>query len=62
MIDNILETCMTTVQEGVYHLESPDDVKSTVQVSFVMVLVEKALQKCSDFSTSFIKMVNVSKF
>lgn len=51
---------MTTVQDGVYQLEAPEDVKSSVQVAFVMVLVEKSMQKCSDFSASLIKLVNVS--
>ncbi len=59
MMDNVLETCITTVQDGLYQLESPEDVRSSISASFVLVLVEKASQKCTDFSSSLVKLVNV---
>ena len=49
---------MTTVQDSVYVLEGSEESRSTISPQFVLVLVEKAAQKCNDFSSSFVKLVN----
>ncbi|KAJ3363092.1 sla2 Src-like adaptor 2 [Kappamyces sp. JEL0680] len=56
--DNVFDTCITTVQDSIYVLEGSEDSKASVSPQFVLVLIEKATQKCSDFGSSFVKLVN----
>ena len=58
VLDNVLESCITTVQDSIFSLGGAEDSKSTVSPEFVLVLVEKATQKCADFSSAFVKLAN----
>jgi huntingtin-interacting protein 1-related protein len=58
MMDNVLDTCITTVSDQIFQLDGPDESKSTVAPEFVMLLIEKTNQKCSDLSSSLVKLVN----
>ncbi|KAH6570533.1 hypothetical protein BASA50_007272 [Batrachochytrium salamandrivorans] len=58
MMDNVLDTCGHTVMESVYELESAAHEGNTAaSAEYVLSLVEKAQQNCSEFSASFVRLV-----
>ncbi|KAJ3318474.1 sla2 Src-like adaptor 2 [Boothiomyces sp. JEL0866] len=57
MMDNVLQTCVTTVSESLFQLDSVEE-GAKVSPEFVLSLIERAQQRCTEFSTSFVKFVN----
>ncbi|KAJ3310473.1 sla2 Src-like adaptor 2 [Boothiomyces sp. JEL0838] len=57
MMDNVLQTCVTTVSESLFQLDSIEE-GAKVSPEFVLSLIERAQQRCTEFSTSFVKFVN----
>lgn len=58
MMDNMLSTCVTTVNDAIFNFDSPQQgPKSSPE--FILTLIEKTQHCCSEFSNSFIKLVNV---
>lgn len=58
MMDNMLATCMTTVNDAVFNFDSPQPGPKCAP-ELILTLIEKAQHSCAEFSTSFIKLVNV---
>ncbi|KAI8920540.1 ANTH domain-containing protein [Entophlyctis helioformis] len=59
MMDNVLNACSTTVMEAVYELDSAaHEGNQTASPEHVLSLMEKAQQNCSEFSASFVRLVN----
>ena len=59
MMDNVLQTCINTVMESVFEFDSTaHEGNSTAAPEYVLSLIEKAQQNCSDFSSSFVKLIN----
>jgi hypothetical protein len=59
MMDNMISTCITTVSDAIFNFDSPQaGPKSSPE--FILTLIEKTQQSCSEFSSSFIKLVNVT--
>ncbi|KAJ3274707.1 sla2 Src-like adaptor 2 [Terramyces sp. JEL0728] len=57
MMDNVLQTCVTTVSESLFQLDAVEE-GAKVSPEFVLSLIERAQQRCTEFSTSFVKFVN----
>jgi hypothetical protein len=58
MMDNMLFTCITTVKDSIFNFDSPQN-GPKCSPEYVLTLIEKTQHACSDFSTSYIKLVNV---
>ncbi|EGF78054.1 hypothetical protein BATDEDRAFT_20599 [Batrachochytrium dendrobatidis JAM81] len=59
MMDNVLQTCSTTVMESVYELESAaHEGNQSATAEYVLTLIEKAQQNCGEFCVSFVRLVN----
>jgi hypothetical protein len=59
MMDNVFQTCIRTVTDQLFLLDSPDDIRSRVSPEFVMSLLEKSGQKLTEFCNSMIQLINV---
>ncbi|KAI8903284.1 ANTH domain-containing protein [Gorgonomyces haynaldii] len=57
MMDNVLDTCVKQVQDALFVFESPQESSQKPSAQFVLSLIEKAQQSCSEFSNSFVKLV-----
>ena len=59
MMDNVLQTCINTVTDGIFHFEAPNEVGPKASPEHLLTLIEKAQQNCNEFSNSFVKLINV---
>ncbi|KAJ3070434.1 sla2 Src-like adaptor 2, partial [Quaeritorhiza haematococci] len=58
MMDNILQSCIMKVDEAMYELESPaHGGNQTATPEYVLTLLEKVQSTCTDFGTSFVRLV-----
>jgi hypothetical protein len=59
MMDNVLQSCITTVSDQLFQLDNPGAAKSNVTPEFVLSLIEKCQQKNNELTSSLVKLVNV---
>ncbi len=60
MMDNILQHCITKIQESVYDLQNPmHNGNQTASAEYVMTLLETTQASCTDFAGSVVKLVQV---
>ncbi|KAI8819450.1 ANTH domain-containing protein [Fimicolochytrium jonesii] len=58
MMDNLLQSCISTVDEAIYEMDSPANMgNQTASPEYVLSLLEKSQALCNDFGTSFVKLV-----
>ncbi|KAJ2992081.1 sla2 Src-like adaptor 2 [Globomyces sp. JEL0801] len=58
MMDNVLSTCVTTVSEALFLLGTTSESTSKISPEIALSLIEKCQQKCTEFCTSVVKLVN----
>ncbi|KAI8591827.1 ANTH domain-containing protein [Geranomyces variabilis] len=57
-MDNLLASCITTVDEAIYKIDSPANMgNQTASPEYVLSLLERAQGLCGDFGSSFVKLV-----
>ncbi|TPX56045.1 hypothetical protein PhCBS80983_g04846 [Powellomyces hirtus] len=57
-MDNLLQSCIATVDEAIYKIESPANMgNQTASPEYVLSLLERAQGMCSEFGISFVKLV-----
>lgn len=57
MMDNVLSTCTTTVNEALFNFESPGEgTKSSPE--FILTLIEKTQHCCTELGASYTRLVN----
>lgn len=62
MMDNIIQSCITKIDDAVYELQSPShEGNQTASPEYVLSLLEKTSSACGDFGTSFIHFLQVKK-
>ncbi|KAJ3054666.1 sla2 Src-like adaptor 2 [Rhizophlyctis rosea] len=62
MMDNILLSCILTVDEAIYELDSPANLgNQTASPEYVLSLLEKTQAQCIDFGNSFVKLVQTGE-
>ncbi|KAJ3042635.1 sla2 Src-like adaptor 2 [Rhizophlyctis rosea] len=62
MMDNILLSCIMTVDEAIYELDSPANLgNQTASPEYVLSLLEKTQAQCVDFGNSFVKLVQTGE-
>ncbi|KAI9011326.1 ANTH domain-containing protein [Gaertneriomyces semiglobifer] len=63
MMDSILQSCISTVDESIYDLTSPANTgNQTASPEYALSLLEKSQTVCADFGNSFIKLVQTGDY
>lgn len=58
MMDNVYETCISTLNTSMFEFESAGD-SQKANPEHILAMIEKCQQSCSEFSTSVVRLANV---
>ncbi|KAI9098757.1 ANTH domain-containing protein [Phlyctochytrium arcticum] len=62
MMDHILQSCILTVDEAIYEMQSPANMgNQTASPEYVLSLLEKSQALCGEFGASFVKLVQTGE-